>query len=139
MYLKLEICFVCREFIVFKYVFIVLFKTNQMIICIWHQKFWELAFKTCFLVHNIHLYLCWQVVNTKMDIVLNVQYLRFLIHLWIFVKGWMGIMRYTLWDGMLLVYLLKMKCQCRAFQLNQQFLLGYHKLIYDYLFKDEWI
>ena len=31
-YLKLRICVVCREFLAFKYVFIVIFETNQMII-----------------------------------------------------------------------------------------------------------
>ena len=31
-YSKLEICYVCREFVAFTYVFIVFLETNQMII-----------------------------------------------------------------------------------------------------------
>ena len=47
-----------------------------------NQKF---VFKTVFLVHNIHLYLYWQVENTKwilccQKMELNVQYLRFLMY-----------------------------------------------------------
>ena len=69
----------------FKYVFIVFFETNQMIIHICTSEILKLAFKTGFSVHNIHLYLCWQVENTKWilcfrKIVLNVQYLRFLMY-----------------------------------------------------------
>ena len=50
-----------------------------------HQKSWKLAFNTGFSVHNIHLYFCSQVENTKWilcrrKMVLNVQYLRFLIY-----------------------------------------------------------
>ena len=30
-----------------------------------HQKSWKFAFKIGFSVHNIHLYLCWQLENTK--------------------------------------------------------------------------
>ena len=33
-YLKLEICVMCREFLAFKYAFVVLFESNQMIIYI---------------------------------------------------------------------------------------------------------
>ena len=50
MYLRLEIRVVCREFLAFKYVFIV-FETNRMIIY--------------FSVHNIHLNLWRQVENYK--------------------------------------------------------------------------
>ena len=51
-----------------------------------HQKCWKLAFKTDFSVYNIHLYLCWQVENTKCilccrKMVLNVQKLRFLMYM----------------------------------------------------------
>ena len=65
-YLKLEIRVVCREFLAFKYLITDFFETNQMIIDIFvHKKSQKLAFKTGFSVHNIHLYLCGQVENTK--------------------------------------------------------------------------
>ena len=50
-----------------------------------HQKSWKLAFKTGFSVHNIHLYLCWQVEDTKWilcyrKIGVESAYLRFLMY-----------------------------------------------------------
>ena len=51
MYLKLEIHVVCREFSAFKYIFIVFFL--------------KLTSINGFSIHNIHMYLCGQVENTK--------------------------------------------------------------------------
>ena len=64
--------FVCREFLAFKYVFIIFFREKRDDYL--HQKSWKLAFKISFSVHNIHLYLCWHVENTKC------VYLRFLMY-----------------------------------------------------------
>jgi len=50
-YLKLEIRVVCREFLAFKYVVIGNLENSDL----------NLGFS----VHNIHLYLCWQVKDTK--------------------------------------------------------------------------
>jgi hypothetical protein len=83
-YSKLEIRVVCREFFfAFKYVVIVFFETKQMIIYICTS--WKLAYKTGFSVHNIHLYLCWQVEDTKWilcyrKIGVKCAYLRFLMY-----------------------------------------------------------
>ena len=43
MYLKIEICDVCREFLAFKYVVIVFFETKQMVIYIYKSE----ILKTC--------------------------------------------------------------------------------------------
>ena len=71
-YLKIEICVVCTE-----YVFIAFFETNQMIIYICTSEILKTRVKNQFLLHNIHLYLCGQVENTKW--ILNAD-LRFLIY-----------------------------------------------------------
>ena len=69
---KLEIRVVCREFLAF----IVFFRKksdNYLCLCI----ILNLYVKTGFSVHNIHLYLCLQVENTKLccrKMVLNVHY-----------------------------------------------------------------
>ena len=65
-YLKLEIRVVWREFIAFEYIFIIIFKTNQILIYIFvNQIFFNPTFKTGFLVHNNHLNLSGQVENSK--------------------------------------------------------------------------
>ena len=56
-YLKLEIRVVCREFLAFKYVFIVFFETNQMIINICTSEI--LLFKQVS-VYNNNLNLFWR-------------------------------------------------------------------------------
>jgi len=70
-YLKLEIRVVCREFLAFKYVVIGNLENSDL----------NLGFS----VHNIHLYLCWQVKDTKRilccrKIGVNCAYLRFLMY-----------------------------------------------------------
>ena len=64
-YLKLEILVVCREFLAFKYVFVIFSKQIWWLFIFVYQKSWKLAFKTGFSVHNIYLYLCWQVEDDK--------------------------------------------------------------------------
>ena len=54
MYLRLEICVVCREFLASKYVYIIFFGTNQMINYICTLE----ILKTGFSVLNINLNLC---------------------------------------------------------------------------------
>ena len=81
------LCNVCtginKKYLVFKYVLIVFFR-NKSVIYICASEILK-AFKTGFSIHNIHLYLCWQVENTKWilccrKMVFNVQYLRFLMY-----------------------------------------------------------
>ena len=48
--LKLEIRVLCTKFLAFKYVFIIIFETNQMTIFICTSE----IFETGFSVHNIH-------------------------------------------------------------------------------------
>ena len=70
MYLKLEICVVCKEFLVFEYLYIIFFRNKSddyFFICT--SDILKLVFKTSFSVLNIHLYLCGQVEN--IDIVLS--------------------------------------------------------------------
>ena len=75
--LKLEIRFVCREFLTFKYLLKYFFFRNKS------DDYFYLYIRNLLnsrFVHNIHL--CWQVENTKrilccQKMVLNVQYLRF--------------------------------------------------------------
>ena len=54
-YLKLEICVVFREFLPFKYVFIVFFDKNQMIIYICKSEILKNRVYNRFLVNNIHI------------------------------------------------------------------------------------
>ena len=77
MYLKPKIRVVCTEFLTFKYVFI------RWLFIFLQQKSWKLSFKTSYLVHNIHLYLCGHEENTKWilcsrEIGVKYAYLRFL-------------------------------------------------------------
>ena len=82
----------CSEILTFKYVYIVSLETNQRWLFVFvHQKSWKFASKTDFSAHNIHLYLCWQVDENITGIlccrkmVLNVQYLRFLMYKYLIV------------------------------------------------------
>ena len=65
-YSKLENRVVCRVFLVFKYVFIVFFAKKQLLIYICTLKILKIVFKTSLSVHNINMYLCGQVENTKL-------------------------------------------------------------------------
>ena len=74
----------CREFLAFKYVFIVFSKQNMWLSIFVYQKSWKLAL-TSFSVHNIHFYLWWQVEYTQgilcyRKIGVKCAYLRFLIN-----------------------------------------------------------
>ena len=78
MYSKIDVCVVCRVF-AFKY--ILFFYRIQIIIYICTSEILKTVF---FLVHNIHLYLCVQVENTKwilcsQKICDKCEYLRFLM------------------------------------------------------------
>ena len=84
-YLKLEYCVVCREFLAFKYVFIVFFKQITWLFSFVHKKSWKLTFTAGFSVQNIHFYLCGQVENTKWilcsrKIGVKCSYLSFLMY-----------------------------------------------------------
>ena len=53
--LKLEIRVVCREFLAFEYIFTFCSKQIRWLFIFVRQKYWKLASKTGFSVHNIHL------------------------------------------------------------------------------------
>ena len=60
---KTKICIVCVEFFclhIFQFS-----KQLRWLFLFVHQKSWKHTFKISFSVHNIILYLCWQVENTK--------------------------------------------------------------------------
>ena len=60
-----KICFMCREFLALKRIYLLFFQINQMIIYIRISEILKLAFKTGFSVHKIHLYIYGQEENTK--------------------------------------------------------------------------
>ena len=90
MFLKLEICVACREFFAFKYVVIVFFrnKTDENS----YLYIRNLENSSLKLVHKIHLYLCWQVDDTKwilccLKLGVKCECLRFLMYKYYFLIG----------------------------------------------------
>ena len=65
MYLKLEICVACREFLDFKYIFIDFFKTKQMNTYICTSEILKTHVYNQFFGTQYSFYLCWQVEDTK--------------------------------------------------------------------------
>ena len=85
-YLKLDICVVCRKLLTFEYVFIVFVRNkSEDYLYLYIRNLENSRLEPFFSVHNIHLYLCWQVEDTKWILCcrktdVKCAYLRFLMY-----------------------------------------------------------